>query len=131
MHKFLMLFLIFLVSCSSNNKFCFYEDNIIEIKDLFSKQNNYYVLVYLDKCEACRDAKLFLMNICNNKDLIFYYLDYNSTNFLEHRKRENNINVSKYEDIYINKVPHLLHIKNKTIDEEYNGFYNIKNALMN
>lgn len=123
---------LFLVSCSyevTSISICDYENNIITKDELFSFGNEYLVFVYLDKCMACRDLKLRLMNYCKTSALPIYYLNFEDTDFFLHDKNESNIGISDYNDIYIKSVPHLLKISNFAIEEEWNGFDTISNYL--
>lgn len=130
MKKIFIIIFLFLFSCKNNSpKLCDYKENIIQEKELFNFSSSYLVFIYLDKCMACRDVKLKLMNLCSHCDMNIYYLDLLTTSFTNNEERENNQNVSKIEDVYIKKVPHLLYINENKIETEYNGFNTISTYL--
>lgn len=128
---FLLLILCNLFSCTSTNTFCDYKNYMISQEEIFSFSNEYLVLIYLDKCQACRDIKLKLTNYyCLNKDkYAIYYLDFLNTTLNENEISNSNIGIEDENKIYIKTVPHLLKINNKTIIEEWVGFTSISKYI--
>ncbi len=125
----LLLIIPLLFSCSQQIKVCDYKENLIKESDLFEYKNKYYVFVYLDKCMACRDTKLKLMNYCEFISEKIYYLDFLETNFFNNPKSDSNILKTNYHDIYLKTVPHLFLIDNKTIVNEWSSFNDISEYL--
>ncbi len=130
--KLKFLFIIpLLFSCTQQIKVCDYKENIIKESNLFNLKNKYYVFVYLDKCMACRDIKLKLMNYCEIISEEIYYLNFLETSFFNNSKSESNILKNDYHDIYLKTVPHLFLIDNKTIVNEWSSFDDISDYLKN
>lgn len=127
----LILIMFFsLNSCYKNNKkICEYKENIISQKEIFNFKGEYYVFVYLDKCMACRDVKLKLMNFCQKGEKMIYYLDLLTTNFFQNKKRDNNLYLNDDSLIYVDVVPHLFYIKNCEINNEWIGFNDISEHI--
>lgn len=114
MKKFNLLLVLLLVGCSTRQ-------TNINLDDIFEqKENDYYVLFYLDGCMACRNTKLKIEELNKRYNLNYYYIDLFDLYF--DNPNQNNIGVNNFLDIVVNTVPTLFFIKNKCVEEEYIGY---------
>lgn len=124
--KYVILMLL-LVSC--NNK---YEIPIIDSNDIFNiDELDYYVLVYLNGCVACRDVKLKISMLDEVYKYKFYYVDLEMNRELLSDVFVSNVGCSSYKQIKIKKTPTLFYIKDGIILEEYVNSDNILLFLNN
>lgn len=122
--KYVILMLL-LVSC--NNK---YEIPIIDSNEIFNiDDENYYVLIYLNGCVACRDVKLKISMIDDIYKHKFYYVDLEMNRELLSDVFVSNIGCFSYEQIKIKKTPTLFYIEDGIILEEYVNSDNILSFL--
>lgn len=114
MKKFNLLLVLLLVSCSTRQ-------TNINLDDIFEqKENDYYVLFYLDGCMACRNTKLKIEELNKRYNLNYYYIDLFDLYF--DNPNQNNIGVNNYLDIVVNTAPTLFFINNKCVEKEYIGY---------
>lgn len=114
MKKFNLLLVLLLVSCSTRQ-------TNINLDDIFEqKENEYYVLFYLDGCMACRNTKLKIEELNKRYNLNYYYIDLFDLYF--DNPNQNNIGVNNYLDIVVNTAPTLFFINNKCVEKEYIGY---------
>lgn len=112
--KKILLLSILLCSCSNNNI-------SIRLEDIFlQKEESYFVMFYLDSCTACRNAKLKINELHKRFNIICYFIDLFEYSFS--LESQNNIGVCNYQNINVIRVPTLLKIEKRIINEEYIGY---------
>lgn len=116
-----ILLVCLLWSCSSMKQ------NLKEIKieETFSqKEEEYYVLFYLEGCPSCKDTLKFF-EISNFKEDIYCVNMIYARNYLTSVFKEN-LGIFKYIDIKINQVPTMFYILHHKVEKVLIGYLTIR-----
>lgn len=95
--------------------------NYIKIEEIFLIEiEEYYVIFFLPECMSCLTLNEYLEKSFSQLDLI-YLIDISSQEYKNNLMQKNNVGVSSFTDIQINKAPTLLFIKSKVIIDQIEG----------
>ena len=95
--------------------------NYIKIEEIFLMEiEEYYVIFSLPECMSCLTLNEYLEKSFSHLDLI-YLIDISSQEYKNNLMQKNNVGVSSFTDIQINKAPTLLFIKSKVIIDQIEG----------
>lgn len=95
--------------------------NYIKVEEIFLMEiEEYYVIFSLPECMSCLTLNEYLEKSFSQLDLI-YLIDISSQEYKNNLMQKNNVGVSSFTDIQINKAPTLLFIKSKVIIDQIEG----------
>lgn len=118
--------IICLVGLGFNNKEAL---NYIKIEEIFLIEiKEYYVIFSLPECMSCLTLNEYLENSFSHLDLI-YLIDISDYEYTNNLIQKNNVGVSSFTDIQINKAPTLLFIKSKVVISQIEGLESVHSYL--
>ncbi len=88
----------------------------------------YYVIFSLPECMSCLTLNEYLEKSFSHLDLI-YLIDISSQEYKNNLMQKDNVGVSSFTDIQINKAPTLLLIKSKVVISQIEGLELIHSYL--
>ncbi len=118
--------IICLVGLGFNNKkaLCY-----IKIEEIFLIEiKEYYVIFFLPECMSCLTLNEYLEKSFSHLDLI-YLIDISSQEYKNNLMQKDNVGVSSFTDIQINKAPTLLFIKSKVVIDQIEGLESVHSYL--
>ena len=103
--------------------------NYIKIEEIFLIEiEEYYVIFFLPECMSCLTLNEYLEKSFSHLDLI-YLIDISSQEYKNNLMQKDNVGVSSFTDIQINKAPTLLFIKLKVVIDQIEGLETVHSYL--
>lgn len=103
--------------------------NYIKIEEIFLMEiEEYYVIFSLPECMSCLTLNEYLEKSFSHLDLI-YLIDISSQEYKNNLMQKDNVGVSSFTDIQINKAPTLLFIKLKVVIDQIEGLETVHSYL--
>ena len=101
----------------------------IKIEEIFLIEiEEYYVIFSLPECMSCLTLNEYLEKSFSHLDLI-YLIDISSQEYKNNLMQKDNVGVSSFTDIQINKAPTLLFIKLKVVIDQIEGLETVHSYL--